>query len=77
MIPTVLLAAFLIGRWWSVPALALLWALLVVVTADAAVTGIPVALALGGANALAGWLMRSGLAGAVRLVSDHRATRLH
>jgi hypothetical protein len=75
VIPTVLLAAFLIGRWWAVPGLALVWVLLVVGTADAAVTAIPVAATLAGANALAGWLMRSGLAGALGLVRVHRTTR--
>lgn len=33
MIPTVLLAGLVVGRWWSIPVLALLWVVLLYVGA--------------------------------------------
>jgi hypothetical protein len=54
VIPTAILAGLLLGlilRWWAVPAVAVLWSILVVTTIDAN----PIAAAaLGAANAAAG-----------------------
>ena len=55
MIPTVLVPAVLVGRWWFIPVAAVGWAILIVSTnASADVSLFFGAAAFGGANAAAG-----------------------
>ena len=69
MIPTAILAGFLLGlwlRWWAVPVVAVVWTAIVVVAVDAD----PLAAALLGAvNALLGTALGVGIRRAITAVS--------
>ena len=79
MIPTVILAGLIFGRWWKATLIgaAIGWPLLLIATgSDLDVAVIPVAAALGAANAAIGilvhrllWLMVRGLTAATRKLS--------
>lgn len=54
MLPTVLLAGLLIGRWWFVPAGGFAWVVLLVGANDLGLAEVPIAAALAMANAAIG-----------------------
>jgi hypothetical protein len=76
MIPTMILAGLIFGRWWKATLIgaAIGWPLLLIATgSDLDIATIPVAAALGAANAAIGilvhrllWLMVRGLTAATR-----------
>jgi hypothetical protein len=61
MIPTVMLLAFVVGRWRVVPALAVAWALLLLCTGTIGMTDLPLAAALAAGNAVVGVIPRWAL----------------
>jgi Flp pilus assembly protein protease CpaA len=67
VIPTVLLPSFLIGRWWTIPIAALLWTVLLLATGTIGTADIPLAAALGAANAAVGVSVHQALRGLFRL----------
>ena len=69
MIPTILLPALVIGRWWTVPAAAVVWVTVLLATGTIGAGAIPAAAAFAAANAVVGVALHQGL----RLVV--RATR--
>jgi hypothetical protein len=72
VIPTALLIGLMIGRTWVVPATALAWTLLVIVTGTMAAADIPIAASLGAANAAVGVLMHRAMLSLVRRVHSVR-----
>jgi hypothetical protein len=66
VIPTALILGLIVGRVWAVPAVALAWTGLLIVTGTLAAADIPSAAALGAANAAVGVLMHRGMLGLVR-----------
>jgi hypothetical protein len=61
MLPIVLAAAFVIGRWWALPLAAAAWPLGVVLLGDCHGACIPEAAALAAANAAAALALRFAL----------------
>jgi len=69
MIPTLIFAGLLIGRWWAVPAAALAWPALLLIVGGIDVSSVPAAAAIAIPNAAVGvfprWAFRQ-LAGYAR-----------
>jgi hypothetical protein len=61
VIPTVIVAGALIGRWWAVPVAAVAWPLLLVSAYDLEWSAVPGAAALAAANVAVGVLPRWAL----------------
>jgi len=61
VIPTILVAALAVGRWWTIPAAAVLWCVLLLVTGTIGVGDIPVAAGLAAANATVGVAIHQGV----------------
>ena len=68
MIPSMLLVGLVLGRWWVIPLGGVAWALLVALAVSIAPGDVPLAAALGAANAAVGVLVRSPLVWVGRLV---------
>ena len=66
MIPTVIAAGLIVGRWWAVPAAAIVWPLLLVFVGDCGWDCLPVAAAFGAGNAAGGVALHQLLALVVR-----------
>jgi hypothetical protein len=63
LIPTVLLAAVIVGRWWAIPLLALIWPAIVFLAADCDTAG-----CAAGAAGLAA--LNAAVGVAVRLIGE-------
>ena len=71
MIPTALLAGLVVGRWWAVPVVGAVWAIVVVVFGDCGASCIPGALLLGAANCVAGVAAHRVLIVALKTIRQH------
>lgn len=73
-----LLFGFVMGRWWAIPFGALVWTVLVLGAVPIGVGGLPLAAALGAANAAIGVIVRLGVGlaqrGALKISRVSRAT---
>jgi Flp pilus assembly protein protease CpaA len=67
VIPTILLPSVLIGRWWTIPAAAVLWTVLLLATGTIGAADIPLTAGLGAANAAVGVAVHQALRSLVRL----------
>lgn len=63
-----LVVGFLVGRWRAIPLCGVAWAVLVALAVSTAPTDVPLAAALGAANAAVGVLVRLAVVGIARLV---------
>jgi hypothetical protein len=61
VIPTILLASFIIGRWWTIPIAAVVWTVLLLATGTIGTADIPLAAGLGAANAAVGVAVHQAL----------------
>jgi hypothetical protein len=75
VIPTVLIAGAVVGRWWFVAVAALAWAVLVVATGDASANDFVAAFGFGAANAAVGIATHRVVAGGVRAILSLRPRR--
>jgi hypothetical protein len=67
VIPTILLPSILVGRWWTIPAAAVLWTVLLLATGTIGVVDIPLTAGLGAANAAVGVAVHQALRSLFRL----------
>ena len=72
MIPTMLLAGLLVGRWWAIGLGAIGWAVLLLLAGTVDVTDAPFAAALGAANVAVGVAARSAASAVRRLLGPAR-----
>lgn len=66
MIPSVLVVAVLVGRWWVLPAAAILWTAAVFIGGSCGPSCAPSAALLAGANAAAGVLLHKAVVSLLR-----------
>jgi hypothetical protein len=74
VIPTMLVAGLVLGRWWAIPLGGVAWAVLIVLAVSIAPVDVLLAAALGAANVAVGVLVRWAVEWIARLVV--RGTRL-
>lgn len=74
MVPTLLLAGAVLGRWWTVPIVAVAWAGTVVVAGDAdfSIESVALAFLIGALNTAAGVLIGLLLRAAYRMALTRR-----
>jgi hypothetical protein len=74
MIPALIVVGLVIGRWWIIPPVALLWSIALALTGVLSGTQDLVAAALLGAlNVAVGVLVHKGIAGSFARLRDDRA----
>jgi hypothetical protein len=73
VIPTILLPSFIIGRWWVIPAAAVIWAILLLATDTIGAADIPGAAAFAAANATVGVVAHKVIIWPFRLAWRRRA----